>query len=123
MGGAARGATSAGASPDSADGQGRSPLAALSGAADRMRAKVTERVGPEPAERLRSVAGERLKAVGGDRLPSGAGERLRGVTSGTGSAADSTQSPPPFEERPELYVGAAFAGGIVLAGCIRLLGR
>ena len=27
---------------------------------------------------------------------------------------------PPFDERPELYVGAAFAGGLVLGGLIRL---
>ena len=28
-----------------------------------------------------------------------------------------------FAERPEVYVGAAFAGGLVLAGMLRWLGR
>ncbi|MGI8845669.1 MAG: hypothetical protein ACR2HC_05780 [Thermoleophilaceae bacterium] len=28
-----------------------------------------------------------------------------------------------FAERPEIYVGAAFAGGLAIAGLIRLLGR
>ncbi len=28
-----------------------------------------------------------------------------------------------FAERPEVYVGAAFAGGLVLAGLIRWFGR
>ena len=28
-----------------------------------------------------------------------------------------------FAERPEVYVGAAFAGGLVLAGLLRFLGR
>jgi hypothetical protein len=38
-------------------------------------------------------------------------------------AAGATVPTPPFEERPELYVGAAFAGGLALAGLLRLLGR
>ncbi len=29
----------------------------------------------------------------------------------------------PFAERPEVYVGAAFAGGLVLAGLLRVFGR
>ena len=28
-----------------------------------------------------------------------------------------------FAEKPELFVGAAFAGGLVLAGLLRWLGR
>jgi hypothetical protein len=50
-------------------------------------------------------------------------------SSGTSSAigsrdpAGATVQTPPFEERPELYVGAAFAGGLALAGVLRLLGR
>ncbi len=28
-----------------------------------------------------------------------------------------------FAERPEIFVGAAFAGGLVLAGVLRWLGR
>ena len=116
----ARGANTAGAP---ADGKGDSPLAALSGIADRVRGAANERLGPDAAERFKNVAGEKLKSVGGDRLPSGAGERLRNVSGGKGGAAGATVPAPPFEERPELYVGAAFAGGMVLAGVIRLLGR
>ena len=41
----------------------------------------------------------------------------------SGDAAGATVPAPPFEERPELYVGAAFAGGLALAGVLRLLGR
>jgi hypothetical protein len=37
--------------------------------------------------------------------------------------AGATVPAPPFEERPELYVGAAFAGGLVLAGLLRWIGR
>lgn len=135
----ARGANLGGASAGSADGQGDSPLAALSGIAERVRSTVdervravagerfgadaggrlravaTERLGPDAAERLRTVAGEKLKAVGGDRLPT----PLRGAGGPAGGAGGA----PAFEERPEIYVGAAFAGGIVLAGVIRLLGR
>ncbi|MGI9081583.1 MAG: hypothetical protein ACR2FZ_04785 [Thermoleophilaceae bacterium] len=82
-----------------------------------------DRLGPDAGGRLKVAAGERLKSVGGDRLPSGAGERLRSAAGGMGGPAGATVPAPPFEERPELYVGAAFAGGLMLAGVIRLLGR
>ncbi len=36
------------------------------------------------------------------------------------AAADDRDS---FAERPEVYVGAAFAGGLALAGLLRYLGR
>ena len=78
-------------------GSGDSPLAALSGIAGKVREKAEERLGADVGERLRSVGG--------------------------GAAAGATVPAPPFEERPELYVGAAFAGGLVLAGVLRLLGR
>ncbi len=42
---------------------------------------------------------------------------------GARDPAGATVQTPPFEERPELYVGAAFAGGLALAGVLRLLGR
>ncbi len=42
---------------------------------------------------------------------------------GSRGPAGATVQTPPFEERPELYVGAAFAGGLALAGVLRLLGR
>jgi hypothetical protein len=37
--------------------------------------------------------------------------------------ADRDAARDPFAERPELYVGAAFAGGLAVAGLLRLLGR
>ena len=54
-----------------------------------------------------------------DRLPAAA----QGAAGGSRGAAGATVPKPPFEERPELYVGAAFAGGLALAGLLRLLGR
>jgi hypothetical protein len=48
-------------------------------------------------------------------------ENLRGIKDFDPSAA--TASAPPFEQRPELYVGAAFAGGLLLAGLLRWLSR
>ena len=48
-------------------------------------------------------------------------ENLRGLKDF--DPAGATASAPPFEERPELYVGAAFAGGLLLAGLVRWLGR
>jgi hypothetical protein len=77
-------------------GSGDSPLAAISGIAGKVRSKANERLGADAGARPRS---------------------------GGGGAAGATVPAPPFEERPELYVGAAFAGGLVLAGVLRLLGR
>jgi hypothetical protein len=42
---------------------------------------------------------------------------------GSPTAADEAAEPDAFAQRPEIYVGAAFAGGLVLAGALRLLGR
>lgn len=121
MEGSARGANLGGAA-GAGDVQGDSPLAALSGIANRLRGAAGERLGPDAAERLRNVAGEKLKSVGGDRLQPG-GDRLRSMAGGLRDPAGATAGLEPFEERPELYVGAAFAGGLALAGLIRLLGR
>ena len=99
MGGSARGANAGGASPGWGDAKADSPLGAISGMAGRVRAAAGERLGPDAGDRLRKAAG------------------------GRGDPAGATVPAPPFEERPELYVGAAFAGGLVLAGVIRLLGR
>jgi hypothetical protein len=57
-----------------------------------------------------------------DRRPGGSGTGAPGAY-GSGGAAGATMQTPPFEERPEFYVGAAFAGGLALAGFLRLLGR
>jgi hypothetical protein len=48
-----------------------------------------------------------------------------GSSSGGQSPADAhaAAEPDAFAERPELYVGAAFAGGLAVAGLLRLLGR
>ena len=40
-----------------------------------------------------------------------------------GVASDAAPSRDSFAERPELYVGAAFAGGILLAGLLRVVSR
>ena len=48
-------------------------------------------------------------------------ENARGLKQS--DAAGATVPAPPFEQRPELYVGAAFAGGLVLAGLLRWIGR
>lgn len=37
--------------------------------------------------------------------------------------AHAAATPDAFAQRPELYVGAAFAGGVVVAGVLRWLGR
>jgi hypothetical protein len=37
--------------------------------------------------------------------------------------ADLAADHDPFAERPEVYVGAAFAGGLALAMLLRLIGR
>ncbi|CAA9580240.1 MAG: hypothetical protein AVDCRST_MAG88-3238, partial [uncultured Thermomicrobiales bacterium] len=96
----------------------------LSGLGERIRAMAEEKIGPDAGERIKAT-GDKLKAAGGDRLPPAAAERLRGAGGGgaTGSPAGATNAAPPFEERPELYVGAAFAGGLALAGVIRLIAR
>ena len=107
----------------SSAGKGASPLARLSGLGERIRAMADEKIGPEAGE-LVKAAGDKLKAAGGERLPSGATDRLRRDTGpASGSPAGATGPPPPYEERPELYVGAAFAGGLVLAGVMRLIAR
>lgn len=39
------------------------------------------------------------------------------------AATPPTGQPDPFAERPELYVGAAFAGGFLLAKIVKRFGR
>jgi len=39
------------------------------------------------------------------------------------AAAQAAAEGDAFAERPEVYVGAAFAGGLALAGLLRFLGR
>jgi hypothetical protein len=38
-------------------------------------------------------------------------------------AASGSQNGDPFAERPELFVGAAFVGGLVLAQLLKRIGR
>lgn len=45
------------------------------------------------------------------------------ATSASPSPAAADRDHDAFAERPEVYVGAAFAGGIALAGLLRYLGR
>ena len=44
-------------------------------------------------------------------------------TSSTSPAEADQAAHDSFAERPEVYVGAAFAGGLAIAGLLRLLGR
>ncbi len=49
-----------------------------------------------------------------------------GATTGASASpadADRSADHDAFAERPEVYVGAAFAGGLALAGLLRFLGR
>ena len=56
--------------------------------------------------------------------PSGAGGTDAASTDAASpDGPEGAVSPDPFAERPELYVGAAFAGGIVLAGLLKVLSR
>ncbi len=90
--------------------------------ADSLRAKLRDlkltELGDSPAEvaaTLReNLQGLMDRSFGGSAASGGSGSR---------DAAGATVQTPPFEERPELYVGAAFAGGLALAGLLRLLGR
>ena len=45
-----------------------------------------------------------------------------GAASGAGVSSSSTESGDAFAERPEVFVGAAFAGGLALAVTLRWLG-
>ena len=120
MEGSARGKDAGGPSA----GKDESPLSRLSALGERLKAMADEKVGPDAAQRLKTVTSDKLKSVGGDKLPSGARDRLRRAPGAAGgNAAGATVPAPPFEERPELYVGAAFAGGLALAGVIRLIAR
>ncbi len=48
-------------------------------------------------------------------MPASLSERL------PASMSAAVERLPPFDERPEIYVGAAFAGGLVLAQLLRSL--
>ena len=74
--------------------------------------------GGSPAEVAASVRGN-LQGL----KERGLGGSSTAPAVGSGDAAGATVQTPPFEERPELYVGAAFAGGLAVAGILRLLGR
>jgi hypothetical protein len=65
--------------------------------------------GGEPLATLKSLA---ARASGGEGDPVAALKSLAAGASGEG---------PDLGERPEIYVGAAFAGGLVLAGLLRWL--
>ena len=85
---------------------------------DRLRGLKDSKLGESPGEAVVALR-ENVVALK-DRHLGGAGAQ---GTDGSGDTAGATVPAPPFEERPELYVGAAFAGGLALAGVLRLLGR
>ena len=80
--------------------------------------KLGEKLGDSPAEAAAALR-ENLRGLK-DLRPGNPGAP---GAAASGDAAGATVPAPPFEERPELYVGAAFAGGLALAGVLRLLGR
>ncbi len=45
------------------------------------------------------------------------------ATGSSPAGADAAARHDAFAEKPELYVGAAFAGGLLVAGVLRYLGR
>jgi len=46
-----------------------------------------------------------------------------GSPAGSPAGADAAAGHDAFAEKPELFVGAAFAGGLLVAGVLRYLGR
>ena len=90
--------------------------------ADSLREKLRNlkdsRLGDSPAEVAASLR-QNLQGLKDRNV----GSSATSDASGSGHPAGATVETPPFEERPELYVGAAFAGGLALAGVLRLLGR
>ena len=85
---------------------------------ENLRGRKDLKLGDSPAEAAASLR-ESLRGLK-DLRPPGSG--ASGAT-GPRDPAGATVPTPPFDERPELYVGAAFAGGLALAGFLRLLGR
>jgi len=55
--------------------------------------------------------------------PAAAASSPASPAAASSSSSSDAASPDPFVERPELYVGAAFACGIVLAGLLRVMSR
>jgi hypothetical protein len=59
-------------------------------------------------------------STGASAAESGAPSSGQGQSPADAQAAAETDT---FAERPEVYVGAAFAGGLVVAGVLRWLGN
>lgn len=79
-------------------------------------------LGESPAEVVASLR-QNLQDLVDRNLGGSATSNASGAPAVRDDAAGATVQKPPFDERPELYVGAAFAGGLALAGVLRLLGR
>ena len=77
-----------------------------------------EKLGDSPEE-IAATLRDNLRGLK-DVLPGQAGAPGASASGGTAGATVPT---PPFEERPELYVGAAFAGGLALALILRRFAR
>ena len=109
-----------------ASGQGKGPSWMPSGfEPDALREKLRSlNLGDSPAEvaaSLRQSLQDLVdKNLGGSATSNASAPGAPGAQD---NAAGATVQTPPFDERPELYVGAAFAGGLALAGVLRLLGR
>lgn len=91
---------------------------------DRLRGLKDSKFRESPGEAVAALR-ENVVALKERHLGGAGGQGADGSTGAAAAteAAGATVPTPPFEERPELYVGAAFAGGLALAGVLRLLGR
>jgi hypothetical protein len=73
-------------------------------------------------------SGQHPSPFGASQAEQGSSEASSGVSAMAAEYAASAQEhaaslQQDFGERPEIYVGAAFAGGLLLAGLVRLFGR
>ena len=59
----------------------------------------------------------------GSAAPWSQGSREEPATGASPLAADAAGGGDTFAERPEVFVGAAFAGGLAIAGLLRWLSR
>jgi hypothetical protein len=73
-------------------------------------------------------SGQHPSPFGASQAEQGSSEASSGVSAMAAEYAASAQEhaaslQQDFGERPEIYVGLAFAGGLLLAGLVRLFGR
>ena len=102
---------------------GDSPAEAVAALREHLRSLLRDlELGDSPAEAAATLR-DHVRGLVDFAVDLAAGNSGGPGATGSGHSAGATVTTPPFEERPELYVGAAFAGGLALAGLLRLLGR